>query len=164
MIVRNNDEKLTRAEFEKVLKVILIILKKWNILIHKLIFRAWWTIPWSAACWRCFKLQTQGSSHPTCANTCWCNGLFPLKSSSPRNPLLVLIVHCAAMPPCSVPKWKKANEPTGADAPWTASSQRASGWLFSFWYRTLNRAGRQLQKPSCMLFQVKTIDALLATF
>ena len=39
-IVRNNDEKLTRAEFEKVLKVILIILKKRNILIHKLIFRA----------------------------------------------------------------------------------------------------------------------------
>ena len=69
MNVRNNDEKLTRAEFEKVLKVILKILKKWNIRIHKSIFRAWWTIPWSAACWRCFKLPTPGSSHPSCANT-----------------------------------------------------------------------------------------------
>ena len=152
MVVRNNDEKLTRAEFEKVLKVILIILKKWNILIHKLIFRAWWTIPWSAACWRCFKLHTPGSSHPSCANTCWCRGPFPVtikfsqKSTS----------HSTEM--------KKGQWANQSKCSLKCFISESLCFFVLFWYWILNRAGRQLQKPSCMLFQVKTIDALLATF
>ena len=60
----------------------------------------------------------------------------------------VLVIFLCVVPPCSVPKWKKNNEPTGAAVLWNPSSDRASGWFVShFFILVLNKGGTGEKSP-----------------
>ena len=55
---------------------------------------------------------------------------------------------CLCGPPCSVPKWKNANKPTGPAVLWKPSSERASGCFVNLFSSLLLNKGGPVKNPS----------------